>query len=74
MQPPKGLRYTVIFALALVVLLGGGTAHGAGPVTFTLAIQNFQHDTLDPALGEVDDLIYLSPVYDPLVGTAPPVS
>jgi ABC-type transport system substrate-binding protein len=55
---------------AVTALLHAGPAFGAGPATFTLAIQNFQHDTLDPALGEVNDLIYLSPLYDPLVGTA----
>ena len=69
-QPGRTCR-TLTLAFAIIGLLQAGVAFGADPATFTLAIQNFQHDTLDPALGEVNDLIYLSPLYDPLVGTAP---
>ena len=68
--PRRGWR---VLALALVILVTGAspTTPQTGPVTFTLAIQRFQHDTMDPALAQTPDLIYQSAMYDPLVGTAP---
>jgi ABC-type transport system substrate-binding protein len=66
-------RWQILTLGVAILTLGGPPADGgqAAPTTFTLAIQGFQHDTMDPALAQTPDLIYQSPMYDPLVGTAP---
>jgi len=58
----------LVVGLITAVIISSVTA---APVTVTLAIQSFQNDTMDPALAQTPDLIYQSPMYDPLVGTAP---
>jgi len=57
-----------------VLIIGSGASPAlsqTGSTNFTLAIPGFQHDTMDPGLAQPPDLIYQSPLYDPLVGTSP---